>query len=255
MSDERTYIPRAGWRAAAVHSVVDEWAARRRSEIGRDLRVLDVGGGTGGTAVPLAVSGHDVTVVDPSPDALAALRRRAGESGVTSRVHALQGDTDTVGQLRSAARPEFDLVCLHGALEMVDDADAALENIAAVLSPGGVLSLVVAQRLHAVLARALAGEFDRARAVLERPDGRWGDDDPAPRRYDETTVLEMLRTRGFVPSDAHGVRVFADLVPSVLIDTDPGRVALLALEDAAVRHPGSPLGALGSVLHVLATRH
>ena len=48
------------------------------------LDVLDVGGGTGGLAVPLAALGHRVTVVDPSPDALAALARRASESGVAS---------------------------------------------------------------------------------------------------------------------------------------------------------------------------
>ncbi|MGL5851178.1 MAG: class I SAM-dependent methyltransferase [Phycicoccus sp.] len=254
MPDERARVPRSGWRTVAVQAVVDELAERRRRELGRVLRVLDLGGGTGGTAVPLAAAGHDVTVVDPSPDALAALRRRAGESGVTSRVRALQGDTDTVGRLRSPGGVGFDLVCLHGTLEMVDDAGAALGNVAAVLDPGGVLSLVVAQRLHAVLARALAGEFDRARAVLERPDGRWGDDDPAPRRYDESAVLEMLRTHGLLPVDVHGVRVFADLVPSALVDADPGRAGLLALEEAAVRHPDHQLGALGSALHVVATR-
>ncbi|MGL5860198.1 MAG: methyltransferase domain-containing protein, partial [Phycicoccus sp.] len=101
MPDERARVPRSGWRTVAVQAVVDELAERRRRELGRVLRVLDLGGGTGGTAVPLAAAGHDVTVVDPSPDALAALRRRAGESGVTSRVRALQGDTDTVGRLRS----------------------------------------------------------------------------------------------------------------------------------------------------------
>ena len=40
------------------------------------LDVLDIGGGTGGFAVRVAGLGHRVTVVDPSPDALAALARR-----------------------------------------------------------------------------------------------------------------------------------------------------------------------------------
>ena len=43
--------------------------------------VVDIGGGTGGSAVRLAAAGHRVTVVDPSPDALAALARRAREAG------------------------------------------------------------------------------------------------------------------------------------------------------------------------------
>jgi ubiquinone/menaquinone biosynthesis C-methylase UbiE len=56
------------------------------------LEVLDVGGGTGGFAVPLAQAGHAVTVLDPNPDALAALERRAAEAGVGDRVRWLQAD-------------------------------------------------------------------------------------------------------------------------------------------------------------------
>ena len=113
----------------------------------------------------------------------------------------------------------------------------------------------MAQRLHAVLARALAGEFERARAVLTRPDGRWGDDDPSPRRYDEETVLALLRDHGLQPMSSTGIRAFTDLVPSALVDSESDRAALLDLEDAAVHDPAHPLlGALGSALHVLAAR-
>ena len=260
MSDERGRHRRAGaqpgLRTAAVQAALDTLAARRSADLGRPLRVLDLGGGTGGTAVPLAAAGHDVTVVDPSPDALASLARRAAETDTSERIHPVQGDTDTVGELGDdGERPVYDLVCLHGTLEVVDDPDAALANIAAVLAPGGTLSLVVAQRLPAVLARALAGQFTRASAILERPDGRWGDDDPAPRRFDEADVLALLAAHGLTVLDSHGVRIFSDLVPSALVDSEADRTALLELEEAASRHPDHPLlGALGSVRHVLATR-
>lgn len=258
MADEqgRAHRPTAptGLRTAAVQRSLDALTERRRAELGRPLRVLDLGGGTGGTAVPLAAAGHELTVVDPSPDALFSLRRRAAERGVEDRVRALQGDTDTVRDL-VGADTAFDLVCLHGTLEVVDDPGAALEAVAALLAPGGTLSLLVAQRLHGVLARALAGEFEQARAVLERPDGRWGDDDPSPRRFDEETVLALLHEHGLAPVQAHGVRAFIDLVPSALVDSDADRAALLALEDAASHDAAHPLlGALGSALHVLATR-
>src|ERR1700745_2005148 len=55
--------------------------------------VLDIGGGTGGFAVRVAAIGHRVTVVDPSPDALAALDRRAREHDVA--VTGRQGDLST----------------------------------------------------------------------------------------------------------------------------------------------------------------
>ena len=260
MADERARTRRVGsqpgLRTAAVQAAVDAVAQRRSAELARPLRVLDLGGGTGGTAVPLAAAGHDVTVVDPSPDALASLRRRAAETGTSERVHPLQGDTDSVGEPDDGgARPSYDLVCLHGTLEVVDDPDTALGNVAAVLAPGGTLSLVVAQRLPAALARALAGQFARAQAILQRPDGRWGDDDPAPRRFDEAEVLALLAAHGLTVVDSHGVRIFSDLVPSALVDSEADRTALLELEQAASRHPDHPLlGALGSVRHVLATR-
>jgi S-adenosylmethionine-dependent methyltransferase len=260
VADERGRSRRVGahpgLRTAAVQGVLDTFATRRSAELGRSLRVLDVGGGTGGTAVPLAAACHDVTVVDPSPDALASLRRRAAETGTTSRVHPVQGDTDSVGEPGATGeRPAYDLVCLHGTLEVVDDPDVALANIATVLAPGGTLSLVVAQRLPAALARALAGQFARAQAILQRPDGRWGDDDPAPRRFDEQAVLDLLRAHGLTPVDSHGVRIFSDLVPSALVDSEADRTALLELEEVASHHGDHPLlGALGSVRHVLATR-
>jgi S-adenosylmethionine-dependent methyltransferase len=255
VADEQgwTHRPATGLRTAALQHTLDDLTARRRGALGRPLRVLDLGGGTGGTAVPLAAAGHALTVVDPSPDALFSLRRRAAEQGVEERVEALQGDTDTVRDLVGGA-DAFDLVCLHGTLEVVDDPGAALAAVAALLAPDGTLSLVVAQRLHGVIARALAGEFEQARAVLTRPDGRWGEDDPSPRRFDEDTVVELLREHGLVPVRVRGIRAFIDLVPSALVESEADRAALLALEDAASRDAAHPLlGALGSALHVLAT--
>jgi S-adenosylmethionine-dependent methyltransferase len=246
--------PPSGLRTMAVQRALDALTEQRRADLARPLRVLDLGGGTGGTAVPLAEAGHELTVVDPSPDALFSLRRRAAERGVEDRILALQGDTDTVGGL-VGRHADFDLVCLHGTLEVVDDPGAALGAVAALLAGDGTLSLVVAQRLHGVLTRALAGEFEQARAILERPDGRWGEDDPSPRRFDEDTVVGLLRDHGLVPVQVHGIRAFIDLVPSALVDSDADRTALLALEDAASGDPAHPLlGALGSALHVLATR-
>ena len=255
MPDDRGRRPGpSGPRTTAVQRVLDAHTEQQRTALGRPLRVLDLGGGTGGTAVPLAVAGHELTVVDPSPDALFSLRRRAAERGVEDHVRALQGDADTVGSLVGADAP-FDLVCLHGTLELVDDPAAAVGSAAALLAPGGTLSLVVAQRLHAVLGNALAGRLERARAVLERPDGRWGEDDPAPRRFDEAAVVTLVAAHGLTPVRVQGVRVFADLVPSALLDSEADRAALDALEEAAAVDTDHPLlGSLGSALHVLATR-
>jgi methylase of polypeptide subunit release factors len=61
-----------------------------------EARVLDCGGGSGRLAVPLAVAGAYVTVIDISVDALAVLRRRAVESGVADRIVPVQGDVEAL---------------------------------------------------------------------------------------------------------------------------------------------------------------
>jgi SAM-dependent methyltransferase len=242
-------------RTAALWSAVHELAQTHAEVLGRPLRVLDLGGGTGELAVPLAELGPtliaSVTVVDPSPDALAALERRAAESGVSDRVTALQGDADTLAD----ALPErgFDLVCCHGVLEVVDDPATTLRAVTEALASDGYLSLLVAGRLAAVVGRALAGEFAQARAVLSSPDGRWGSTDPLPRRFDVHQLQALAAQTGLHVQRWHGVRLLGDLVPSSHLDTDADRAALLALEEALAGHPAYPyLGELGAGLHVLA---
>lgn len=257
MNDDPSSTRRTGVstspRTAAMWAVVDEVVQARADELGRPLRVIDLGGGTGGLAVPLAVAGHDVTVVDPSPDALASLRRRAAEAQASSRVSAVQGDADTLSSL--VGRDQPDLVLCHGTLEYVDDPEVTLAQVAAVLPPGGILSLVVPQRAAAVLARALAGQFAQARAAMDRADGRWGDADPVPRRFDRAGVLALLETAGLTATRAHGIRLFSDLVPGALVDSDADRAALLDLERAVATHPEfAVLADLGTSLHVIATK-
>src|SRR3954471_8755612 len=82
-----TLRPRAALRTAVVWEILQDALQRRTEATGRPaLDVLDTGGGSGNFAVPLARLGHRVTVVDPSPNALFALERRAVEEEVADRV-------------------------------------------------------------------------------------------------------------------------------------------------------------------------
>jgi 2-polyprenyl-3-methyl-5-hydroxy-6-metoxy-1,4-benzoquinol methylase len=214
------------------------------------LAVADVGGGTGGFAVPLAELGHRVTVVDPSPNALATLERRAKDAGVEDRVLARQGEAASLAAI--VGSEQVDVVVCHGVLEVVDDPAAAVAGLHAALRPGGLASVLVAQRHGAVLARAVAGHLTDALHVLRSAAGQWPVSDPLGRRFDNDEIVALLAAAGFTIESVHGARVFTDLVPGETID-EPSRARdLLELETAAAEVPA--LRAIAGQLHVLAMR-
>ena len=215
---------------------------------GRELTVVDVGGGTGGFAVPLAQSGHRVTVVDASPDALAALTRRAADAGVAERVRAVQGDGDALAGLVEPA--SVDLILCHSVLEVVDQPADVVAAVAAALRPGGAVSVLVAGRAAAILGRAINGHLGSASALVTDPDGRAGTRDTLRRRYDAESAADLLRSAGLEVEETHGVRVLTDLLPAAVVEEDPQ--ALLELELALSARP--PFRDIASQLHLFARR-
>jgi SAM-dependent methyltransferase len=209
------------------------------------LDIVDVGGGTGGLAVPFAALGHNVTVVDPSPDALAAAQRRATEAG--ARLAAVQGDAASLDSVAGAAAA--DLVICHNVLEYVDSPADAMAGIARVLRPAATVSVVASNMVAAVLHRALAGRFTEARTLLQGGDGG-----SVPRRFTLPALIALIEKSGLRPGEAHGLRIFSGLVPGALVDGDAGgsgaAEALRALEEAAAAT--SPLRDIAAQLHVLA---
>ena len=236
------------------------WAALDRLVgAGPPLRVLDVGGGSGMFAVPLARLGHSVTVVDPSADALATLRRRADTAGVGDRVHGLQGDGDLLHAVLPAGGddraddpahdPTFDLALCHYVLEVVDDPAVTLREIARALRPGGQVSVATVNRAGAVLARAVAGHPVEALALLEDRDPAPGRARPARRRFTPEELLGLVAGADLRPGPWRGISVVADLLEATS-GADPE--AVRALEAALAET--SPFRDIATGLHVLAAR-
>lgn len=214
-------------------------------------RVLDLGGGSGTRAVPLAARGCRVTVADTSVDALAILRRRAVDAGVADRVTAVQADAE---QPTAVVPPgSIDLVICHHLLESVDDPASVLHAAAAALRPGGRLSLLVPSRWGMVVRLVLAGRSAAALTLMDDPDGRFGPSDPLHRRFERDHLTGLLSAAGLDIESCVGVGGVAGLTagpPRSLASAD--EAALPALAAAFSTSP--VLREIAPDLHLVARR-
>jgi S-adenosylmethionine-dependent methyltransferase len=271
---------RDGSRSSLVWDVLADVIAARAAQTGRAaLDIVDVGAGTGGFAVSIAARGHRVTVVDPSPDALAAARWRAGEAGVTltevqgeaADLPALVGVPGASGAGAGGAgqsRAGADLIICHNVLEYVDSPSAALAAVARVLRPGGTVSVLAANSVAAALQRALAGKYAEALAMLPgaaaagkgAAGAGQGTESAAAqargtaqlaRRFTLPELAALIEGAGLQVGDAHGIRIFSGLLPAAPADLAAAE-ALRELEDAAASCP--PLRDIATRLHVLGHR-
>ena len=83
--------------------------------LGKDADVLDVGGGAGRYALPLATRARRVTVVEPSEDSVGLLKERAAEAGLTNI-------TAVNEPWEEAEAPSADIVLCSMVLHHVPDA-------------------------------------------------------------------------------------------------------------------------------------
>ncbi|WP_425426966.1 methyltransferase domain-containing protein [Streptomyces sulphureus] len=206
-------------------------------EVGRRLRVLDVGLGHGTQALRLARAGHRVTGLESDPERLAQVESAvsAEPEGIRERFRTLAaGGQDTGAHFLPGT---FDLVLCHDALPLEADPSTTLAGLARVLDSGGLLSLVVENALAAPIPHARAGRWD---AALAEFDGR---DRPLLGVAELESLLERI---GTPVENWFGVEVFA------AEDAPADDERLLAVEERAGRT--EPYRRLAGRLHLCAVR-
>jgi SAM-dependent methyltransferase len=165
------------------------------------------------------------------------------------RISAVQGEAAGLDSV--VGEQAADLIICHSVLEYVDSPADALAAIARVLRPAGTVSVLASGVVAAVLHRALTGRFDEARALLERD--RQGMPGDGPRWFTLPGLTALIEGAGLAPGAALGAEIFGGLVPSVLVDAEPGSSeALRTLEAAAATYPA--LRDVAAKLHVLGRR-
>ncbi|MFY0679732.1 MAG: class I SAM-dependent methyltransferase [Thalassovita sp.] len=105
---------------------------RSESYISKSDRVLELGCGTGMTALRLAPAAHSVLATDVSAGMLEHCQQRAAEASVDNITFKQADFMDP-----SLQTGEFDVVMAHSLLHLLPDLPAALAAVRAMLKPNG----------------------------------------------------------------------------------------------------------------------
>jgi S-adenosylmethionine-dependent methyltransferase len=179
----------------------------------RPLHALDLGSGTGATAVRLARLGVHVTLLDASRPMLDLAERAARKAGVTDRIALKHGDAGQVASLLDAG--SFDVILCHNILEYIDDPGAVLRSAAAMLrDPSGVISVLVRNQAGEVLKAALLnGDLAAAERTLT---AEWGDESlygGKVRLFAPLKLQAMLAGASLAVAAERGLRALSDYLP------------------------------------------
>ena len=211
----------------------EEAQAKFEAQIPRTERwerhALDLGGGTGALGLRFAALGWRVTVVDPSATMLSLAADAARVKGMAERVTFHQSVAE---RAHEHLRPQtFDAAVCHNVLEYVSDPRDCVRVLAALVKPGGLVSLVARNRageaMRAVLKAHDLVEAERTLAAEVVKESLYG----GPARLFDALALRGLATEaGLNVVAERGVRVVADYLPAALSQTEAAYARLLAFE-------------------------
>jgi S-adenosylmethionine-dependent methyltransferase len=177
------------------------------------LRALDLGAGTGATAVRLAQLGIHVTLLDSSPAMLDIAKRAAHGAGVTDKVLLQHGDAAQLANLFHTR--SFDVILCHNILEYCNDPGAVLCAAARALrNSSAILSVLVRNQAGEVFKAAIqAGDLAAAQNGLT---AEWGQEalyGGKVRLFTPDSLRSMLKVASLAAIAERGVRVLADYLP------------------------------------------
>jgi ubiquinone/menaquinone biosynthesis C-methylase UbiE len=178
------------------------------------LCALDLGCGTGVTAVRLARLGIHVTLMDSSPAMLDIAERTATEAGVKDKVVLRHGDATQLANMFGAR--SFDVILCHNMLEYCANAGAVLRGAARALrDSSALLSILVRNQAGEILKIAVqTGDLAAVENGLAADSGLESLYGGKVQLFQPSNLQEMLKAASLAMIAERGVRVIADYLPS-----------------------------------------
>lgn len=164
------------------------------------LNILDFGAGFCVTANYYAKH-HKVTAIEPNKDMITLNRHDNHFDLVPGDIETVKGYTDHT----------FDVVICHNVLEYVPDKELILSELAKVLKPGGILSIVKHNLLGRVMDYAVFSDNPKAALdLLEKGDCKnnmFGKRDT----YDDESIIKSGYKYDLIAESLFGIRTFFSL--------------------------------------------
>ncbi len=228
------------------YAVVEEILLRETRGLGEGLRILDVGGGDGRDALPLASAGHAVTILDQSAVWLDEARSRADAAGV--RIETVVGDLGDAPDLG-----QFDLVLCHFVLQYRPDDDEDLARLAGYTRPEGLVSVIAPNPASMVLRQLVSAGPEAALAELSAVTKLAQTFDHHVRKMPMDVLEEAMGRAGLTVARRYGTRIANDLLTTDEAKSEPAYFEdLLRLELALCDQ--EPFIRIGAMYQLVATR-
>ncbi|WP_352310950.1 methyltransferase domain-containing protein [Psychrobacter sp. W2-37-MNA-CIBAN-0211] len=250
-------------RLAVLRRDIFAYTAQMSKELGRPLRVLDVGAGLAQIAIELAAQGHSVVINDISANMLEKAKASAAEIDRNLDIHwyvcpyqeiedklaidELQNKDSMGKNTENAAK--FDLIMSHALLEWLAEPAAIMDFCDRQLAEHGALSLCFYNPASFDYRNLIMGNFN----LLDNTDYKADTKKSLTPNYPvaKEEVESWLTTHHYQTILTSGLRVFHDYAPLKRGGhNDPDAVIRMELRYSQ----REPYKWLGRYLHIMATR-
>jgi S-adenosylmethionine-dependent methyltransferase len=177
----------------------------------KPYRILDAGGGTGFYSIPLALKGHEITILDVSEKMLEKARESASKHGVSERVETVRG---SMARLRFP-ESSFDVILCHLAFGYTEPSQT-LSEFYRVLKHSGILFLTVANKYFYCIKESLRGDFSKVKEILgaehffEAPHGV-----PEIKTFTKSEIVNLCLDGNFEILCVKGIKVVTDYLSEI----------------------------------------
>lgn len=206
-------------------------AANLNRHLGSEpLRVLDVGGGNAGDALPLARQGHSVTIVDSSAKMLADAQHLSTDHNLQERVALVQSSADEMdAQLMGET---FDVVLCHNVIQYSHNPQRVIAQAVRHVGSAGLFSLIAVNRHSEPIQQATMNR-DPVAALqsLDAHTALAATFDTHVSRFSADDVIPWLGDEGLHVVGHYGIRSVSDYIADNDLKHDPDFFGqLLSLE-------------------------